>query len=57
MSKLSRISLFLCRASHANLAELGEIWTHDCDVRGMRLFSILCHKLLCIPVKEICLIK
>ena len=49
-----RIRLFLCRASHVNLAELAVIWTHDRDVRGMDLFSILRHKLLCIPVfKEI----
>ena len=36
-----RISLFLCSASHFNLAKLAVlIWTHDCDVRGMGLFSI-----------------
>ena len=45
-----RISLFPCHASHINLAELAVIWTHDRDVRGMGLFLILRHKLLCIPV-------
>ena len=32
-----------------------EIWTHNnCDVKGMGVFLILRHKLLCIPVfKEI----
>ena len=49
---LPRLSLFLCRASYVNVEELAVIWTHDRDVRG--LFSILRHKLLCIPVfKEI----
>ena len=30
------------------LGELAVIWTHDRDVRGMGLFLILRHKLLCI---------
>ena len=35
-------------------AELAVTWTHDCDVKGVSLFSILCHKLFGIPVfKEI----
>ena len=45
---LPRISIFLCRASHVNYAELAVIWTHDRDVRGMGLLPNLCHKLLCI---------
>ena len=55
MSALAtRISLFLCHASHVNLAELAGILTHDHDVRVMGLFSILRQKLLCIPAfKEI----
>ena len=51
---LRRISLFLCRASHVNLAELAVIWTHYRDVRGMGPFPSLRHKVLCNPVfKEI----
>ena len=41
------ISLFTCRARRAKLSKPAVIWTHDCDVRGMGLFSILSHKLLC----------
>ena len=52
-----KISLFICRARHTKLQHvciLAVIWTHDLDPRGMGLFSILCHKLLCIPIfKEI----
>ena len=44
-------AFFLRRTSHVNLAELAVIGTrHDRDVRGMGLFLILRHKLLCIPV-------
>ena len=51
---LPRISSFLCRESYVNLAELAVIRTHDHNVRGMGLFSILPHKLLRIAIfKEI----
>ena len=40
---LPRIFLFLCRASHVNLAELAVIWTHDRCVKGMGLFSWISH--------------
>ena len=47
-------SLFICRERRATLSKPAVIWTHDRDVRGIGLFSILRHKLLCIPVfKEI----
>ena len=49
---VTNVSLFVCHDSHVNLAELAVIWTHDCDVRGMGLFAIIRHKLLCIPVSK-----
>ena len=50
-----KISLLICRARCAKLSKPAVIWTHDRDVRGMGLFTILRHKLQ--ECKVVCDVK